>query len=111
MLVHQAEGDASGHLPHLQWPQGSAMRDLTPWFMLLFAGESVVTMAISVPLMRGWVKPNPAYGIRTPRTLSDEGLWYRSNQYGGKLMFRTGLVQLIAIVALFGVPSLRANFI
>jgi uncharacterized membrane protein len=87
------------------------MRNPTPWFMLLFAGESVVTMAMAVPLLRGWVKPNPMYGLRTPRTLSDEGLWYRSNRYGGRLMFRTGLVQLIVVVALFGVPSLRDNFV
>ena len=87
------------------------MRDLTPWFLLLFAGETVLTMAMAVPLMRGWVKPNPVYGLRTPRTLSDESLWYRSNHYGGRLMFRIGLVQLIAVVALFGVPGLRANFV
>lgn len=87
------------------------MRDLTPWFLLLFASETVVTMALAVPLMRGWVKPNRIYGLRTPRTLGDEGLWYRSNHYGGRLMFRIGLVQLIAVVALFGVPGLRDNFV
>ena len=44
------------------------MRDLTPWFLLLFAVETVLMMALAVPLLRRWVKPNPIYGLRTPRT-------------------------------------------
>lgn len=87
------------------------MQDLTPWFLLLFAGVTVLMMAMAVPLMRGWVGPNSIYGVRTPKTLSDEGIWYQSNRIGGRLLFRTGLVQFIAVVALFGVPSLRADFV
>jgi SdpI/YfhL protein family len=81
------------------------------WFLLLFVAETILLIAISVPLMQGRVKPNSIYGVRTAKTLSDESVWYRSNAYGGRLLFRTGLVQLVAVVALYCIPSLRANFV
>jgi uncharacterized membrane protein len=87
------------------------MPDLTPWFLLLFVGMTTLQMAVSVPLMRGRVGPNSIYGVRTRKTLGDEGVWYASNAYGGRLLFRTGLVQLVAVIALYFVPSLRVNFI
>lgn len=87
------------------------MRDLTPWFLLLFVGVAALMVAISIPLMKGWIRPNPIYGVRTPRTLGDERVWYQSNAYGGRLLFRAGLAQLVAVVALFFVPPLRADFV
>jgi len=65
------------------------------WFLLFFVAETVLLVAMSVPLMQGRVKPNSIYGVRTAKTLSDESIWYRSNAYGGRLLFRTGLVQLV----------------
>jgi hypothetical protein len=90
---------------------GTAMPDLTPWFLLLFVAVAIQLMAISVPLMRGRIGPNSWYGVRTKKTLGDEGVWYQSNAYGGRILFRAGLVQLVAVIALFFVPSLRSNFI
>ena len=87
------------------------MPDLTPWFLLLFAGVSILQMAFSVPLMRGRVGPNSIYRVRTRKTLGDERAWYENNAYGGRILFRTGLVQLVAVIALYFVPSLRVNFI
>jgi len=87
------------------------MPDLTAWFLLLFAGVTALMMAVSVPLMQGRVQPNRVYGVRTPKTLGDERVWYQGNAYGGRLLFRTGLVQLVAVVALYGIPRLRADFV
>ncbi|MEO6812248.1 MAG: SdpI family protein [Isosphaeraceae bacterium] len=87
------------------------MPDLTPWFLWLFVGATTLLMAISVPLMKGWVKPNRIYGVRTPKTLRDERVWYLSNAYGGRLLFRVGLLQLVAVVVLFFVPPLRRDFV
>src|SRR3954470_6668680 len=81
------------------------------WFLLLFAGVAGLMMVLAVPLMYGHVKPNSLYGLRTERTLRDEDAWYRGNAYGGRLFFRTGLTALIAVVGLYCVPSLRANFV
>ena len=79
---------------------------MTLWFLLLFASASSLMMALAVPLMRGRVKPNSLYGLRTERTLRDEEAWYRGNAYGGRLFFRTGLAALVAVVGLYCVPSL-----
>ncbi len=87
------------------------MQNMTLWFLLLFVGVTVLTTALATPLMRGWVKPNLIYGVRTTRTLNDESAWRRSNAYGGRLLFRTGLVQLAAVVVLYCIPSLRDNFV
>jgi len=84
---------------------------MTLWFLLLFTGVAGLMMALAVPLMRGHVKPNSLYGLRTERTLRDEDVWYRGNAYAGRLFFRTGLVALVAVVGLYCVPSLRDNFV
>lgn len=85
--------------------------DLSAWFLLLFVGVTILQMGLAVPLIRGRVPPNPLYGVRTPKTLGDESTWYRANAYGGRLLFGSGLVELAAVVALYGVPRLRADFV
>ena len=74
---------------------------MTLWFLLLFTGVAGLIMALAVPLMRGRVKPNSLYGLRTERTLRDEDAWYRGNAYAGRLFFRTGLVALVGVVGLY----------
>jgi uncharacterized membrane protein len=85
--------------------------DITLWFLLLFAGVTALMMALAVPLIRGRVKPNVLYGVRTPKTLGDERVWYAANAYGGRLLFGAGIVQLVAVVALYFVPRLHADFV
>jgi uncharacterized membrane protein len=87
------------------------MDGLTPWFLLLFVGVTALLTVLSAPLMWGWVKPNPLYGVRTTKTLGDEKVWYQSNAYGGRLLFYTGFALLTVVVALYFVPSLRGNFV
>ena len=84
---------------------------MTLGFLLLFTGVALLIMALAVPLMYGRVKPNSLYGLRTERTLRDEDAWYRGNAYGGRLLVRTGLAVLVAVVGLYFVPSLRGNFV
>lgn len=81
------------------------------WFLLLFTGVAGLMMTLAVPLMRGRVKPNSLYGLRTKRTLRDDDAWYRGNAYAGRLFFRTGLVALMAVVGLYCVPNFRDNFV
>jgi uncharacterized membrane protein len=45
-----------------------------PAFLLLFA---------AVPLVLGLIPPNRFYGFRSPKTLSDDGIWYRVNRFAG----------------------------
>jgi len=59
-------------------------------------------IAVSVPLIRGRVKPNPWYGFRVRKTLSDSDTWYAVNAYFGRRFAVVGL--LIAAVGLLLSP-------
>lgn len=80
-------------------------------FMLLFVGTSALLMGVSVPLLLGRVGRNGTYGVRTAETLADDQVWERGNIFGGRLLFLTGLVQLVAVIALSDVPLLHRNII
>jgi uncharacterized membrane protein len=48
-----------------------------------FAIPSLALFSFAVPLVLGLISPNRFYGVRTPRTLSDEGVWYAVNRAAG----------------------------
>mgnify|MGYP001551122396 CR=1 FL=1 len=66
----------------------------------LYAGLSVLMIGLSVPLIKGWVKPNAWYGFRIPLTLNDPAIWYPANRYAGWLLLAYGLVLLVVAVGL-----------
>ena len=76
-------------------------------FMLLFIACGVFQMAVTMPMIRRRVKPNPLYGFRTPKTLSNEQVWYDANAYAGWLLFASGAAQVIVAVALVFTPGLQ----
>ena len=41
---------------------------------------AAIIAATALPLLFGWVPPNPYYGFRTPRSMSSPEAWYRANQ-------------------------------
>ncbi len=50
-------------------------------FLLLFF--PVVATLYSLPLIFGWIGPNPLYGFRNRSTYSNRALWYRANRIAG----------------------------
>ena len=54
------------------------MNSTTPF--LISAG---ILALVSIPLIANLVPPNRFYGFRTPRTLSNERIWYRVNRFAG----------------------------
>jgi len=66
---------------------------------LLFAG-------LAVPLIQRRVKRNVLYGFRTPKTLSDDSIWYPANEYAGRRLLKAGVATAIAAVALDLAPGL-----
>ncbi|GJL38317.1 hypothetical protein TUM17576_51370 [Enterobacter hormaechei] len=64
---------------------------------------SLILMAIAIPLVLQKVKPNRWYGMRTSRTLNDEGQWYRVNRLYGKTM-------IVAGVAFFVLSAILGNW-
>ncbi|MDE0108062.1 MAG: SdpI family protein [Bryobacterales bacterium] len=41
---------------------------------------AAIIAATALPLLFGWVPPNPYYGFRTPRSMGSPEAWYRANE-------------------------------
>jgi uncharacterized membrane protein len=66
--------------------------------ILLFVLTGLLLIVISIPMIRGKVKPNSWYGFRIRATLDDPDVWYPANAYAGKWLLGYGVVQTIAAV-------------
>ena len=67
----------------------------------------ILFIVLSVPVILKMVKPNPWYGFRTPKTLSNEGVWYRANYVFGWDLAGAGA---IIILAGFMMPDIATHF-
>jgi len=59
------------------------------WF---FFARGLFTALVGLPMALGKIPPNQLYGFRTPRSLSDEAVWYGINRPAGWALFVSGLV-------------------
>jgi hypothetical protein len=57
-------------------------------------------IALAVPLIQGRIKPNPFYGVRVRKTLSDPDTWYAVNAYFGRRFAVMGLLIAVAGIVL-----------
>ena len=51
-----------------------------------FLVADLVVLLVSIPMLLQLVAPNPFYGFRTPRTLSNPAIWYRANLFAGRAL-------------------------
>ena len=72
---------------------------------LVDVGIGILMIVLAVPLALQKIKPNMWYGFRTPRTLSDEGIWYAANQYAGKALLIAGSVMVAGALVLYWVAG------
>lgn len=56
----------------------------------------LVFVLLGIPLFLGKVPQNALYGLRTRKTLDDEGAWYKANRFAGAAFAIAGAVILIA---------------
>ncbi len=68
--------------------------------VLFFAGLSLLLIGLSIPLIRGRVKPNAWYGLRVSYTQDNPDIWYPANRYAGKLLLICGLILLVVTLGL-----------
>lgn len=66
----------------------------------IVVGVGVLVSSLSLPLWRGWVKPNGLYGFRTPRLVTDPRVWYPANKAMGRDMFFAGIAVAVGMLAL-----------
>nr|MBU1328460.1 SdpI family protein [Candidatus Omnitrophota bacterium] len=62
--------------------------------------SSLLLIIISIPLIVNKIPPNCLYGFRLRKTLSDKGIWYKANRYGGTCLVMSGLIALIGCIVL-----------
>ena len=77
--------------------------------MLIYTISGGLIMALSIPLVLGKIGPNPWYGFRVKKTLTDPTIWYLANAYSGKRLFIVGLVVNLISVVLYFVPNMDIN--
>ncbi len=68
--------------------------------VVVYLLAAILVIALSIPLIRGKVKPNPWYGVRIPAAFASEEAWFDINRFGGRLLLRWGIA--LAITALAG---------
>ena len=74
--------------------------------LLVFVCSGLLLAAISIPLILGKIGPNPWYGFRVERTLSDPVVWYAVNAYSAKWLLAVGIVNIVSAVVLYFVPEI-----
>src|SRR5262245_35184035 len=77
----------------------------------------LVFIAVSLPLIYEKIKPNHWYGFRTPKTFSNERIWYAANKTAGYDLLIAGIaivagsVLISALSKYFpGIPTETLNF-
>jgi len=69
---------------------------------LIFLSGGVLLSLIAIPLIAGRVPRNLWYGVRVPKTLASDKVWYPANRYAGKELFRCGRIITAGSLALLG---------
>ena len=73
--------------------------------LLISTGTGALLIGVGIPLLLGRVPPNPWYGCRTRKTLSDERVWYAVNRVGGQDLILAGVVIIISSLVVFAFSS------
>jgi uncharacterized membrane protein len=74
--------------------------------VLIYVFVGLLLIAVAVPLIRGRVRRNLLYGFRTPKTLSDDSIWFPANEYAGRKFLKAGVITSAAAVVLDLIPGL-----
>jgi uncharacterized membrane protein len=76
---------------------------------IMYAVGGILLALISIPMVLGWVPPNPIYGFRVPGTLENRDLWYAVNKYAGKYLLVTGLLSTVGALAFYHLPGISLD--
>ena len=88
--------------------------DMSAVYLALAAcsGVALLIIGLAIPLYLGKIKRNNFYGFRTPKTLSNDEIWYAANRdsainfmWAGSLILLTSLI-LFLLRSSLGIDSL-----
>lgn len=69
--------------------------------LLLTLALAGTMIGLGVPLMRRKIPPNYTYGFRTRITMANPEIWYKTNEYFGRLQVRSMSLFTLFTVALY----------
>lgn len=79
-------------------------------FLLFFyVVAGLLLVALSVPLLREKVRPNPLYGFRVPKTFASTEVWYAANKYAARRLMWAGSSAVVAAIGLYFLPKLSLD--
>lgn len=81
---------------------------MTP-IMVMYVIFGGLLIVLALPMLRDKVPPNPWYGFRVPSTLSDPVVWYKANRYMARWLLATGVITVVASIAIYFVPGLTVD--
>ena len=58
-------------------------------------------IALGIPLALGKIKPNSFYGFRIGKTLNDESVWYKVNEFTGRAFIGSGVATIALVLVVF----------
>ena len=76
-----------------------------PAIAIVYVLLGLLLVGLSVPLMRGKVKPNPWYGFRIHLTLDNPDLWYPANAWAGRRLLAVGVGMTVGACLSFLIPD------
>ena len=72
---------------------------------LLFAATGLLFVGLGIPLMRQRVPPNPYYGFRTKKSMSDPKIWYEVNRIQGNDLLLAGALITMSSLAMLAIAQ------
>lgn len=76
---------------------------------LLYIAAGILLILLAIPLYLKKIKPNPWYGFRTPKTMSNPELWYLVNKFGAIWMMVSGAVTVLFSIIFSPIPGLSLD--
>lgn len=71
----------------------------------LYVGTGLFLSLLAIPMLKGWLSPNPYYGFRVSATMKDPVVWDLANRFAGWRLFFAGLVIAGASSLFYFIPN------
>lgn len=77
--------------------------------LILYIVSGLLLVAVSIPMIRGRVKPNWIYGFKVRKTVENPDIWYPANAYAGKWLLGCGVVTVVTAVGFYFIPGISVD--
>lgn len=74
--------------------------------LVTFLTSAALMILLSIPLIRGRVRPNAWYGFRVRQTLENPEIWYPANRYAARRLLAVGAALALTAATLYPAKGL-----